>query len=343
MISALTVGQSQPADLQRIRIGSGRSPPIRRSTTSIGTHAQQRQRGDHLLVFAGLGEIDERGLVELAFLMQRLDRALGGRVVARPGGCRLRWTPWRARAGSPPASPASRPRAGAAAPPRSPCSNRSRNSRGGMSGRVPTFSARIAVLFRWLDQRREASAPTAGPPGCRRRCARPGGRRGGPVRRSPVRAMPVRPEIASRCAWLLVLAISTRSASGSRGDCSSTGPATAMSSSWASRRTASTGALPTGARRCGQFGARLGLDLVDQAREDVVEQPTWSSLKWSRAVEKERCDPLQGRARRSAEPCWMTSSSSGISDAGAAILRSCGIDGRIKQGPSAGTTNMRGI
>ena len=34
---ARAVGHPQPADLQRIRIGSGRSPPIRRSITSIGT------------------------------------------------------------------------------------------------------------------------------------------------------------------------------------------------------------------------------------------------------------------------------------------------------------------
>jgi hypothetical protein len=37
VISVLTVGHCQPAALHKIRIGSGRSPPIRRSTTSIGT------------------------------------------------------------------------------------------------------------------------------------------------------------------------------------------------------------------------------------------------------------------------------------------------------------------
>ena len=37
MMIAFTVGQPQPLDLPRIRIGSGRSPAISRSTTSIGT------------------------------------------------------------------------------------------------------------------------------------------------------------------------------------------------------------------------------------------------------------------------------------------------------------------
>ena len=49
---APTVGQPQPAALQRIRIGSGRSPAIRRSTTSIGTPHSTRQRRDRLLEFA---------------------------------------------------------------------------------------------------------------------------------------------------------------------------------------------------------------------------------------------------------------------------------------------------
>ena len=44
----------------------------------------------------------------------------------------------------------------------------------------------------------------------------------------------------------------------------------------------------------GQFGPRLGLDLLDQAREDAVEQLDMLVVEVIGAVEKQRCDPLQG-------------------------------------------------
>ena len=46
------VGQEYPADLHRIRIGSGRSPLISRSTTSTGTDVSCGQGRDGIVVGA---------------------------------------------------------------------------------------------------------------------------------------------------------------------------------------------------------------------------------------------------------------------------------------------------
>ena len=125
-------------------------------------------------------------------------------------------------------------------------SSRSRNRCGGMSGRRPTFSASApSSSARSTSAEKPSSDSWAA--GCRRRCARRRDRRAGPARRSPASAMPLRPEMASRCAWLLVLAISTRSVRQAAAIAASTGPATAMSSSWASCRINAVGALLIGA------------------------------------------------------------------------------------------------
>ena len=61
-----------------------------------------------------------------------------------------------------------------------------------------------------------------------------------------------------------------------------------MSSSLASRRTASSGALLDGRQAMRQLGARLGLDLLDQAREDAVEQRDVVFVELIDAVEEKR-------------------------------------------------------
>ena len=80
----------------------------------------------------------------------------------------------------------------------------------------------------------------------------------------------------------------------------------------------------------GQLRARLGLDLGDQAAEHVVEQADVVVVELARRRQEECGDALErlgaplGRSR-----VWMTSSSSGISDAGAAILKSSNSTGGI--------------
>ena len=68
-----------------------------------------------------------------------------------------------------------------------------------------------------------------------------------------------------------------------------------------------------------QLGQRLGLDLLDQAADDVVEQRDVLVAEMRR---RRRGIALVTRrkvsARRSGVPCWTTSSSSGIRDAAAA-------------------------
>jgi hypothetical protein len=58
-----------------------------------------------------------------------------------------------------------------------------------------------------------------------------------------------RVEIAIKCAWLLLRAASISVSSSSRSDCDSTGAATSMTSSNASERMVSGGAVSIGARR----------------------------------------------------------------------------------------------
>ena len=59
----------------------------------------------------------------------------------------------------------------------------------------------------------------------------------------------LRVEIAIRCAWLLLRAVSISASSSSRSDCDSTGAATSIRSSNASARMVSGGAVSIGARR----------------------------------------------------------------------------------------------
>ena len=118
MMIAFTVGHPQPADLHRMRTGSGRSPPISRSTTSIGTAQSEASAAIVSSNCPFLAKSTQRRFVELALPAQRLDRALGGRVVARRGSAarRPRARPSPARAGSRIASRAWPTRTGAAAP-----------------------------------------------------------------------------------------------------------------------------------------------------------------------------------------------------------------------------------
>ena len=84
MMIAFTVGHPQPADLQRMRIGIG---PVaaHQPVHHLDRHrAERRQRRNRLLVTARcLAKSTSVRLVELALPPQRLDRALGGRVIAR--------------------------------------------------------------------------------------------------------------------------------------------------------------------------------------------------------------------------------------------------------------------
>ena len=66
-----------------------------------------------------------------------------------------------------------------------------------------------------------------------------------------------------------------------------------MSSSLASWRISSIGALATGASVLRHLGARLGLDLDDQAAEHVVEQPDMVFVEVRRAVEEQIGDALE--------------------------------------------------
>ena len=71
--------------------------------------------------------------------------------------------------------------------------------------------------------------------------------------------------------------------------------------------------------RMRHLGARLGLDLDDQPAQHIVEQPDVIFVEVSRAIDEQIGDALEVAARLSCEPCWMTCSSSGISDADADI------------------------
>ena len=64
----------------------------------------------------------------------------------------------------------------------------------------------------------------------------------------------------------------------------------------------------------GQFGARLGSDLGDQPRQDVVEQTDVVLVEIRGAIQKVRREALSAFTRRSGEPCSTTSSSSGINE-----------------------------
>ena len=81
-----------------------------------------------------------------------------------------------------------------------------------------------------------------------------------------------RPEMASRCAWLPVVATAVRSRSLKRAERARTGAATVISGSAASRRMTSGGALRKGASRRDSSTKRLAVHRHDHAAEQPVEQ-----------------------------------------------------------------------
>ena len=114
----------------------------------------------------------------------------------------------------------------------------------------------------------------------------------------------LRVEIAIKCAWLLLRAVSISVSSSSRSDCDSTGAATSIRSSNASARTVRGGAVSIGASRLDEQRLGGGLDVLHQALEDVVEQPDLFVRIIHRAVDEEighaaqRLDPARDGAVR---------------------------------------------
>ena len=303
--------------------GSGRVGPVaaHQPVHHLDRHrAQRRQRRDRFLVAAGLGEIDQRRLVEPALAGAAPRRALRRRVVARRG---LAPTSSETLASTRRISACV---SGLAAASSRCCttsvalSSRSRNSCGGMSGRSADLLGQHAVLLAPARPARRSRVSENRAPrfsATLRTTSRSPRRTSTSVTGSAIRCgRKWRADAPGSWSWRC----RPDRLSASRGDCSSTGPATAMSSSLASRRTTPTGALLDRREPVRQFGARLGLDLLDQAAEDVVEQADMVVVEAARAVEEQRGDALQ-RLRpplgRAVLRC--TSSSSGISEAGAAI------------------------
>ena len=101
-------------------------------------------------------------------------------------------------------------------------------------------------------------------------------------------AMPARPEIASRCAWLLVLAIVQQIGFGkSAGNCVKHRPGDR--DVIVVREPPHHGDRRVADRRqpVGQLGTRLGFDLGDQPAEHVVEQSHVILVEAARPIEKE--------------------------------------------------------
>ena len=101
--------------------------------------------------------------------------------------------------------------------------------------------------------------------------------------------------------------------------CFRTGPATVMSSFLASVLTTPAGALATRRDTPRELGQRLGLDLLDQAADDVVEQRNMFGVEAGAPSRNKVVMRRRVSARFSAEPCWTTSSNSGSSEAGTLI------------------------
>ena len=105
--------------------------------------------------------------------------------------------------------------------------------------------------------------------------------------------MPERPEIASRWAWLFVLAISTRSNSASRQRLHQDRPGDR--DVVVARELVDDGGRRIANRRqaIGQFGARLGSNLGDQPRQHVVEQADVILVEAAGAFQKVRREALE--------------------------------------------------
>ena len=247
MMISFAVGQPQPAALQRISTGI-RPIAVQDAFYHLyRNRAQAGERGDRFLELSVLDELQRGCLIEPAALgassqsaagrpcsragrrkhrhLQRLAPASGG-LRSRP---RSRRWPTRAAAAALLALPRARARATAAA--ESPAASRP--------------SRQAARRFARVRPAGRSCRPTGERHGFRPAFARLGGRRVGPASRVTGAAISGRLAIASRCAWLLIRATCTRSLSGMRSDCSRIGPATSMSSSRASWRTTSAGALFT--------------------------------------------------------------------------------------------------
>ena len=112
----------------------------------------------------------------------------------------------------------------------------------------------------------------------------------------------LRVEIAIRCAWLLLRAVSISVSSSRQFDCDSTGPATSMTSSKASARIVMRRRGVDRREAVGEQRLGRGFDVQHQALEDVVEQFDLLVGIVHRAVEEEvghaaqRLDPARDGA-----------------------------------------------
>ena len=183
MTMARTVGQPRPAALHRIRTGSGRSPAMSRSTTLIGTLASvaspttissylpSLQNAASVASFRPLGPVKAQ------------DQALRGAVVA---GADARADLFR-NSFSSTRQISALTSAGADASRRA-CTtavalvSNSRNIGSGMSGRRPTFSARMPSPWARLTRLTKPFAEIRAPD-CRRPHAPPRDRRAAPAHR----------------------------------------------------------------------------------------------------------------------------------------------------------------
>ena len=102
-----------------------------------------------------------------------------------------------------------------------------------------------------------------------------------------------RVEIAIKCAWLLLRAVSISASSSSRSDCDSTGAATSIRSSNASVRMVSGGAVSIGSETVGEQRLGRGLDVLHQALEYVVEQVDLFVRIIHRAIDEKIGHPAQ--------------------------------------------------
>ena len=136
--------RGRPAPAGRLAKDQNRIGPVaaHQPVHHVDRHrAKPRQRHDRLLVFAGLGEVHKLGLVELAALMQRVDRALRRPRSPRRVRCRIPCDTLASTRRIPPGSRASRPRAAAAARPRSLAAADRETDAAGCRAAGPTFSA----------------------------------------------------------------------------------------------------------------------------------------------------------------------------------------------------------
>ena len=291
-MSAFTVGQLRLAALQRIRTGSGRSPLISRSTILIGTLASAAS-----------------ATTVSSYLSSRRMPSAPARPAGSPGrdsiralrGAIIAWADARAdllrdlyqhfadrrpqfgrcRGDQPPVHDRGRFRQQIA-------EHRRRNV-----GPQPDLLGEDAILFGALDQAVKSLSRKYGRRDCRRRGARRRDCRGAPARPSPPRPARAVPRSHADAPDPWFSATSMRSASGQPGASFNTGPATAISSSLASRRSTLTGALLTGARRF-ESSARAFVSISSMSSPNtVIEEIDMLLVVAAGAVEKESGDALQ--------------------------------------------------